>query len=55
MISLKLEQAYRLDDSFGGLVNFAVTPSIRIGYAYDYIVSDLDVATSSSHEILIVV
>ena len=27
--------SYRLDDSFSGLMNFAITPSIRIGYAYD--------------------
>jgi len=44
---------YRLDDSFGGLVNFAVTPSIRIGYAYDHVVSDLNVSTSSSHEFML--
>src|SRR5690606_20190770 len=35
---------YRIDDSFGGMVNYAVTPNIRLGYAYDHIVSDLDIA-----------
>ncbi|WP_447636269.1 PorP/SprF family type IX secretion system membrane protein [Flavobacterium microcysteis] len=44
---------YRLDDSFGGMVNFAVTPNIRIGYAYDRIISDLKVSTQSSHEIML--
>ena len=44
---------YRLDDSVGGLVNFAVTPSIRIGYAYDHIVSELNRNTSSSHEFML--
>lgn len=44
---------YRLQDSFGVLVNFNVTPDLRIGYAYDHIVSDLSISTSSSHEIII--
>lgn len=49
----ELGATYRLDDSFGGMVNFAVTPSIRIGYAYDSILSDLNAGTSSSHEIML--
>lgn len=44
---------YRLDDSFGGMVNFAITESIRIGYAYDHIVSDLNVTTPASHEFML--
>jgi len=44
---------YRLDDSFGAMVNYAVTPTLRIGYAYDHIVSDLKVTTPSSHEIIL--
>jgi len=44
---------YRLEDSFSAMVNFLITPNLRIGYAYDNVVSDLDVATSSSHEIFI--
>lgn len=44
---------YRLDDAFGGLVNFAITPSIRMGYAYDHIVSSLNAGTSSSHEFML--
>ena len=44
---------YRIDDSFGGMVNYAITPNLRIGYAYDHIVSDLDVTTPSSHEIML--
>lgn len=43
---------YRLEDSFGAMVNFAITPNIRIGYAYDHIVSDLRVTTPASHEII---
>ena len=44
---------YRLDDSFGGMVNYAITPNLRIGYAYDHIISDLDVTTPSSHEVIL--
>lgn len=44
---------YRLDDSFGAMVNYAITPSLRIGYAYDHIISDLNVTTPASHEIML--
>lgn len=44
---------YRLDDSFGLMVNYAITPQLRVGYAYDHIVSDLKVTTPSSHEIIL--
>ncbi|MFP9112792.1 type IX secretion system membrane protein PorP/SprF [Flavobacterium sp. RHBU_3] len=44
---------YRLDDSWGGMVNYAITPNIRIGYAYDHIVSDLKVTTPASHEFMV--
>jgi type IX secretion system PorP/SprF family membrane protein len=45
--------SYRLNDSFGAMVNFAISPSIKIGYAYDYIVSDLKINSPSSHEIML--
>ena len=44
---------YRLEDSFGAMVNYAITPSLKLGYAYDHIVSDLKVATPSSHEFIL--
>ncbi|REE25088.1 type IX secretion system PorP/SprF family membrane protein [Winogradskyella pacifica] len=44
---------YRLDDSVGAMTNFAVTPEIRIGYAYDYTTSDLNIKSSGSHEIML--
>jgi len=50
---VEIGAGYRLDDSFSGLVNFRVSPSLRIGYAYDSIQSDLNVVASSSHEIFI--
>ncbi len=45
--------SYRLDDSFSGLVGFQVTPNIRIGYAYDHVVSDIKTIGPASHEVII--
>jgi len=45
--------SYRLEDSFAAMVNYTITPSIRIGYAYDHIISDLKISTSASHEIML--
>lgn len=45
--------SYRLDDSFSGLVGFQINENIRIGYAYDHIVSDLNVVADASHEVII--
>jgi len=50
---MEIGGGYRLDDSFSGMINFLVAPNLRIGYAYDSIQSQLDVVTSSSHEIFI--
>ncbi len=44
---------YRLDDSFGAMVNYAINSSIRIGYAYDHIISNLNVTTPASHEFML--
>ncbi|MDD3041271.1 type IX secretion system membrane protein PorP/SprF [Bacteroides sp.] len=44
---------YRVDDSFGAMVNFAITPSLRIGYAYDNIISEIKTVAPSSHEIIL--
>jgi type IX secretion system PorP/SprF family membrane protein len=45
--------SYRVDDSFGAMAGFAITPQIRIGYAYDHIISDLKTVTTSSHEVIL--
>lgn len=44
---------YRLEDSFGAMVNFSVNSDLRIGYAYDHVVSDLNAVTNASHEFFI--
>lgn len=50
---VELGLGYRLDDSFSAMVNFLVTPGLRIGYAYDSIQSELDIVTNSSHEVFL--
>jgi type IX secretion system PorP/SprF family membrane protein len=43
---------YRLQDSFGAIVGYMISPNLRLGYAYDHIISDLRGAASSSHEFI---
>jgi len=45
--------SYRNTDSFSGLVGFAFTKSIRMGFAYDHIISDLQNAATSSYEVFL--
>ncbi|GAA4800232.1 type IX secretion system membrane protein PorP/SprF [Litoribaculum gwangyangense] len=44
---------YRLGDAMSALINFRVTPELRIGYAYDYTTTNLGDFNSGSHEIFI--
>ena len=44
---------YRFGDSFTAMVNYAINPSLRVGYAYDYTTSALNATTQSSHEIIV--
>lgn len=50
---VEIGAGYRLEDSFSGMINFMVSPSMRIGYAYDAIQSELNVVTDASHEIFV--
>ncbi len=50
---VELGAGYRVSDSFSGLVNFYVTPSLRIGYSYDCTTSNLGKYNSGSHEIFL--
>lgn len=50
---LWLGLSYRLNDSFGAMANFNVAKGFSIGYAYDYITSDLNPFTSGSHEVIL--
>jgi type IX secretion system PorP/SprF family membrane protein len=55
MLNDKFEMGatYRLEDSFGAMINVAVSPTLRIGYAYDRVVSDIGVISPSSHEVIL--
>lgn len=44
---------YRIEDAFIGLINIKATPELRIGYAYDYTLSNLGSFSSGSHELFV--
>jgi type IX secretion system PorP/SprF family membrane protein len=50
---LEFGVTYRLDDSVGGMIGYQISPNLKLGYAYDHIVSDLNVTTPSSHEFIL--
>lgn len=50
---VELGVGYRVGDAVSGLANFRVTPDLRIGYAYDYTLSNLGRFSSGSHEIMV--
>ncbi|MEL6916557.1 MAG: type IX secretion system membrane protein PorP/SprF [Bacteroidota bacterium] len=45
--------SYRLEDSVSAMFNVHVLPAIRMGYAYDYTLSNLGDFNSGSHEIFV--
>ena len=49
----ELGASYRLEDSFSGIVGIQITPMMRVGYAYDHVVSDLKALGSASHEVIL--
>lgn len=49
----ELGAAYRVGDAISTLVNIKVTPSVRVGYAYDYTISNLGQFNSGTHEIFV--
>lgn len=49
----ELGAAYRINDAVSALMNINVTPSLRIGYAYDYTISNLGQFNSGTHEIML--
>ena len=44
---------YRFDDSVSALVNFYITPTLRMGYSYDYTLTNLGNYNSGTHEIFL--
>ena len=50
----ELGASYRVGDAISALFNFGVTSDFRIGYAYDYTISDYsNSVTGGSHEIIL--
>lgn len=49
----ELGASYRLEDFFGLMANFAITPNLRIGYAYDNIISDIKIVAPASLEFML--
>lgn len=49
----ELGAAYRFSDAVSVLMNVNVTPNLRIGYSYDYTISNLSQFNSGSHEIVL--
>ena len=50
----ELGASYRIEDAVSLLFNFGVTPDFRIGYAYDYTISEFSNSqTGGSHEIIL--
>ncbi len=45
--------AHRFDDSFSGLLQYYITPQFRIGYAYDFTMTELRHYNSGSHELML--
>ncbi|WBL26165.1 PorP/SprF family type IX secretion system membrane protein [Zunongwangia sp. HGR-M22] len=44
---------YRFDESVTGLVNFKITPQLRVGYAYDYTTTNFGNYNDGTHEIMV--
>ncbi|MGY5848997.1 PorP/SprF family type IX secretion system membrane protein [Salegentibacter sp. F14] len=45
---------YRFNETITGLVNFKITPSLRVGYAYDHFTSDfLGYNVGGTHEVML--
>lgn len=49
----ELGLSYRIDDAVSAMVNFKITPELRVGYAYDYTVTNFGNYNSGSHEIFL--
>ncbi|MBF4470988.1 type IX secretion system membrane protein PorP/SprF [Flavobacterium sp. HJJ] len=49
----ELGAAYRIGDAVSALMSINVSPNFRIGYSYDYTISNLSQFNSGSHEIVL--
>lgn len=51
--SLWLGASYRSGESFGALASVLITPTVQLGYSYDFVNTALAKAQSGSHEIVL--
>lgn len=51
--SLWLGASYRTGDAVVGLLEYQITPQLRMGYSYDYSITDLQKYNNGSHEIML--
>lgn len=51
----ELGVSWRIDDSLNALMNIEVARGLRIGYAYDYTLSNLGDFNSGSHEVILLI
>ena len=49
----ELGAGYRMGDSVSALASFYISPTLRIGYSYDYTLTNLDAFNSGSHEVFL--
>jgi type IX secretion system PorP/SprF family membrane protein len=49
----ELGLSWRVEDAVSGMMNFLVTPDIRLGYAYDYTLTNLGSFNTGSHEVFL--
>jgi type IX secretion system PorP/SprF family membrane protein len=50
---LSLGAAYRLNDSFSGIISYRITDQFKAGYAHDFTVSELSDYNSGTHEFML--
>ncbi len=51
---LYLGATYRIDDAIGAFIDFQIFEPLRIGYGYEYTLSDLRPYTTGSHEVILI-
>ncbi|MGF1564275.1 MAG: type IX secretion system membrane protein PorP/SprF [Flavobacteriales bacterium] len=50
---LWLGAGLRTGDALIGMIEYNITPQLRMGYAYDYTLSDINTYSSGSHEVML--
>lgn len=51
---LWLGGSYRVGDAIGGIADFQISKQFRVGYAYEYPISDINLVSQATHEVLLI-